>query len=323
MTWIKRNLIFVIIVIVAVALLALAAIYDLRNWKRNATALETLNETYSTLQQLNNEKPSPGDDKVNNIEAARNQLQEVNQWIDRMTQHFRPIDPIPNPANGVVTDARFASARDHTLNQLQVEADKASVVLPPDYGFSFQAERTLVRFAPGSLQPLATQLGEVKAICEVLYSAKINSLDDIRRERISADDANGSQSDYLDESEVTNDLAVFTPYQVTFRCFSQDLAEVLSQFASSPNGFIVTGINVQPAQTGGTSSSPAYNDYAASGAVGGRPNPYQPNPYREYVQPALAAPSRPVSRGGLQTVLNEQLLSITLEVKLVKFLPGK
>jgi hypothetical protein len=314
MTWIKRNLIFVIIAVVAAALLILTVIYDLKSWKRNAMALQTLNETYSTLQQLNNEKPSPGNDKINNIEAARNQQQEVNQWIDRMNQHFRSIDPIPNPTNGVVTDAGFASARDHTLNQLRVEADKASVLLPPDYSFSFQAERTLVRFAPGSLQPLATQLGEVKQICEVLYAAKINSLDDLRRERVSADDTSGTQSDYLDESSVTNSQAIFTPYQVTFRCFSQDLAEVLTQFASSPDGFIVKGINVQPAQSVEATSS------ATPEMMGGRPNPYSPE---RYVTPAMMQPAQPVSRSGLQTVLNEQLLSITLEVELVKLLPQK
>jgi uncharacterized protein YoxC len=316
MTWVKRNLIFVIIAIVAVALLILTVIYDLKSWKHNATALQTLNETYSTLQRLNNEKPSPGNDKINNIEAARNQQQEVNQWIDRMNQHFQSIDPIPNPTNGVVTDAGFASARDHTLNQLQVEADKASVLLPPDYSFSFQAERTLVRFAPGSLQPLATQLGEVKQICEVLYAAKINSLDDLRRVRVSADDTGGPQSDYLDELSVTNNQAIFTPYQVTFRCFSQDLAEVLTQFASSPDGFIVKGINVQPAQSVEAPSA------APMGMMEGRPNPYQPNPYspERYAPPAMQ-PTEPLRRGGLQTVLNEQLLSITLEVELVKLLP--
>ena len=72
--------------------------------------------------------------------------------------------PIPNPANGVVTSEAFAAALRRTIDQLQHEADSASVTLPPQYGFSFEAERTLVKFAPGSLEPLAEQLGEVKTI---------------------------------------------------------------------------------------------------------------------------------------------------------------
>ena len=74
-----------------------------------------------------------------------------------------------------------------------MEAADASVTLPPQYGFSFEAERTLVKFAPGSLDALAQQLGEVKKICEILYAARINSLDGVRRVRVSNDDASGPQ----------------------------------------------------------------------------------------------------------------------------------
>ena len=76
------------------------------------------------------------------------------------------------------------------------------------------------------------QLAEVKAICTVLFQAKINSLDNIRRERVSEDDLKGPQTDYLPEKSVTNELAVLSPYEVTFRCFSSELAAVLAGFAS-------------------------------------------------------------------------------------------
>jgi hypothetical protein len=306
MAWIKRNLFFVVGAIIALALLAGAGIYIFKNWQRNNTALATLNETYSTLQQLNNQNPSPGNDKVNNIEAARQQQQQAAQWIDQAGQYFSPIASIPNPSDGTVTSEAFAAALRRTINQLQHEADNAGISLPPQYGFSFEAERSLVRFAPGSLNALATQLGETKEICEILYAAKINSLDNLRRVRVSDDDASGPQSDYLNESSETNNLAAFTPYGITFRCFSQDLAEVLSAFASSPHGFILKGINVQPAQAVAASA-------AANPGMGNQPMQYMP-------PPVLAAP---LGRGGLQTVLNEQLLSVTVEVELVKLLPKK
>ena len=59
------------------------------------------------------------------------------------------------------------------------------MTLPPKYDFSFTAQRSLVKFASGSLGPLATQLGEVKAITEVLLAARINALDGIQRVRVS------------------------------------------------------------------------------------------------------------------------------------------
>ena len=120
---------------------------------------------------------------------------------------------------------------------MQRDATKASVALPPKdsdgqtYSFSFAAQRESLAYAPGSLEPLSVQLAEVKAICAVLFQAKVNSLDNIRRERVSEDDLKGPQTDYLPEKSVTNELAVLSPYEVTFRCFSSELAAVLAGFA--------------------------------------------------------------------------------------------
>ena len=313
MAWIKRNLLFVVGAVIAVGLLAAAGVYDFKNWQRNNAALDALNQAYVTLQGLKSQSPSPGNDQIDNIKAAGEQEQQLLQWIQETKQYFQPIPSVPDPADGEITDARFAGARDHTLSQLQMEAAGASVTVPPQYGFSFEAERTLVKFTPGSLDALAQQLGEVKEICEVLYVARINSLDGVRRVRVSNDDASGPQSDYLDQTITTNDLAVFTPYEVTFRCFSQDLAGVLSSFASSPHGFIVKGINVQPA-AGVTAAS------SASGppGMGGFAQP----PFGNAPPPAFTPTPAPISSGGLQTVLNEQLLSITLDIEIIKPLPG-
>jgi hypothetical protein len=308
MTWIKRNLFFFIGTALAVGLLAWAGVYGFDKWQRNETASSALTEAYTTLETLNNENPSPGNDKVNNIQTAREQERQLHDWIQQAKQYFQPIPPIPNPTNGVVTSEAFAAALRRTIDQLQHEADSASVTLPPQYGFSFEAERTLVKFAPGSLEPLAEQLGEVKTISEILYAAKINSLDGLRRVRVSDDDVRGPQSDYLDESAVNNNLAIFRPYEVTFRCFSQDLASVLSVFASSPYEFVVKDINVQTmATTAAPSASPG------GGMMGAQPPPNQP---------AYQPPSAPVGRGGLQTVLDEHILSITMKIEVVKLSPG-
>ena len=55
---------------------------------------------------------------------------------------------------------------------MQHEAETASVTLPPRYGFSFEAQRVLVKFDPGGLGLLAQQLGEVKTISEILFAAR-------------------------------------------------------------------------------------------------------------------------------------------------------
>jgi len=89
-------------------------------------------------------------------------------------------------------------------------------------------------FDPASLDKLAVQLGEVKVLSEILFDAKVNYLDSIRRESVSTNDNNAA--DYYPRKTVTTPLADMSPYELTFRCFSTELAQVLSHLASSPYG---------------------------------------------------------------------------------------
>jgi hypothetical protein len=293
MGWIKRNLFFAIGGVVALLLLGAAAFYDFQGWNHNSAAFDKLNEIYGTLTDLNGQKPSPGNNKIDNIKTAREQEREIRDWINGTGDYFKPVAPIPDSEE--VTSEAFAAALRRMIDQLQHEAENASVQLPPKYGFSFEAQRSIVKFAPGSLPPLSVQLGEVKTISKILFAARVNSLDNIQRARVSDDDTAGPQADYLNDVSVTNDLAVLTPYTITFRSFSAELASVLANFAASPHAFVVKGVNISPA---GMSPPPG-------APPGGSP-------------PVMPPPGTVPGHGGLPTVLNEQLLRITLEVVIVK-----
>jgi len=118
----------------------------------------------------------------------------------------------------------------------------------------------------------------------------------VQRLRVSDDDTAGPASDYIDDPPVKTELAVLTPYEVTFRAFTPEIAQVLAAFASSPHGFIVKAINVQRA---GTTTDATQTPSSATPAAG------------------MALPGK----GGLQTMLNEQLLRVTLLVEVVKLTP--
>jgi hypothetical protein len=300
-------LFFVIGGILAIGLLGAAGFYNYKGWSHNTAAKDELQKIYGDLNALATKKPSPGNDKVNNKQAAKDQEHLYREWIQQEAEHFQPIAPIPNPGNNAVSSEAFASALRRTIDLLQHEAEAASVVPPPKYSFSFEAQRSLLKIKPESLGPLSEQLGEVKAVAEVLFAAHVNSLDGIQRVRVSDDDASGSQADYFEGRSVANNLAVLTPYQITFRSFSPEVGEVLAGFASSPHGFIVKSVNIQMA---GAYTAPASAGYGE----GGPPPP---------PQAPTAPPLMMTSKGGLQTVLDEQLLRVTLVVEIVKLLPKK
>jgi hypothetical protein len=307
---------------VAIGLLGGAGFYIYQGLSRNSQASEKLNEIYNTLKTLQSQSPAPGNEKINNTTIAKEQEQDVQKWIAGARNYFQPIPAIP-PKN--VTSEAFASALRRTVDLLQRAADGASVTLPPKYDFSFSAQRPLVKFAAGSLEPLATQLGEVKAIAEVIFSTRINALDSLQRIRVSEDDLQGPQGDYLDAHAVTNDLAVLTPYVVTFRCFTPELARVITAFAVSSNAFLIKSINVLPA--GSTAGFGQPGDPAMGGPGGyppGMPGRFIPGEGGFQPPQAQAPATQPATgKGGLPTVIKEQLLRITMEVEVVKLLPKK
>src|ERR1051326_2970894 len=348
MAWIKRNLGFLIGTVVAVVLLGVAGWYGYSKFQLNDENYQKLEEGHAKLKEASNRNPHPGDEKVNNIQTAKDQTKQVRDFMAKCRKYFQRIPPIPDMPK--VSSQDFTAALSQTIAQLQHEATNSSVALPPDFGFSFQAERPLLTFASGSLEPLSVQLGEVRAICDILFKAKVNSIENIRRERVSDDDAKGPSTDYLELKSVTNELAIISPYEVTFRCFSSELASVLSGFGASPYSLIVKTINVeqapittpeptaitavqQPVYTQPQGPTPEqirrqkmsedqmmrdrYNLSGGSSRYG--PTPAAPAP--AVIVPT--GPTPPAARGGLPTVLDEKQLKVSIMLSVIKLIPSK
>ena len=347
MSWIKRNLFFVIGAAIALILMVGAGFYTWSGYSHNAKALEDITGKYTELKRLYSLKPNPGNEKVNNIKAAREQQAEVQATLARAATLFDPIPGIPDTGTNVTVES-FTTGLAQTIARLQREAANASVLLPPKYNFSFEQPSRAMKFSAGSLPPLSVQLGEVKAICDVLIEAKVNALDGVQRERVSPDDNAGPQSDYLDQHTITNELALISPYQISFRCFTPELALVLCGFSASPHRLVVKSINVEPApalpvadvttpapiyvppvavtpsptpgggRPGEGGVSPAFRERYGLGA-GGKFSAPAPAP----VAPVYAQPGAVAASTALKTVLNEKQLKVTLLVQVVKLLPKK
>jgi hypothetical protein len=338
MDWIKRNLIFVIGAALALALMGLAGWYSYSGYSNNSVQRDELNKQYEELKRLKALKPAPGEGKVDNIKLAREQVKEAEAFGRKLTQRLARIPALPEGTNLTAKD--YSAALQRTIDELQREATNSSVILPPKYKFSFEAQAGRVTFAPGSLEPLAAQLGEVRAICTILNAAKINSLDGLRRLRVSADDTSGPATDYLESGGLTNDLAILAPYEVTVRCFTPELASLLAGFANSPFGLIVKGVNVEPAATGLTPDvfgapvpvpvpvpvigqpemqRPRFGEGDAFRSRYG-PRPMAPPPVPTPVPQLLAVGP---ARTGLQPFLTEKQIKVTLLIHVVKLLPQK
>lgn len=291
MAWIKRNLFFVVGGIVAFLLLGAAGYYNYLGWSRNEVDLQTLDTYHKNFNDIYNDPAkNPGNKEVDRIAEAKDQNAQLQAWVAKARAYYRPIPAIPPAGRAPLSSEQFANALHQTITGLQRQATNANVGLPPDYTFSFKAQSLLAQFSPAGLNDLAVQLGEVKALTDLLFAAGINELDGIQRVRVSDEDAGGPQADYINLPVGNNPQAVITPYVVTFSSFGPEIARVLSALAASTNGLVIKSINVQPATA---------------------------NPYSQ-AEPAYDPNRGQVRPGDLITFLKEHLLRVTMEIDIIK-----
>lgn len=317
MQWIKRNLFLVVGGAVALGLLGLAGFYLLTKIQQDKTVTEQLDAATQKLETLAKRDPYPNPE---NIKSAKEEEDRLQKFLGNVEKHFASA-PYPKQ----LSPMDFRTYLESTRAELTEQAQHAGVELPTNYWFSFSAQKSAMTFSAGSLEPLASQVADIKAICEVLFDAKINSLVWLRRvPSDSQADVAGSQ-DYLSSKPTTNNWSVMMPYEVTFQGFSAQLGSVLEGLVHSPYCYVVTNIVVEPASSAtagpseqqsapppGLANPPAVNPYSMAARYGNIYNRMRGMPTP---QPVVQVQTGP------KTILDEKSLRFTLSVQAIRLKP--
>ena len=331
MQWIKRNLFLVAGGVVALALLGVAGFYLLTKIQQDKIVTEELSAATLRLEGIAKRDPYPN---AENITAAKDEGRRLETFKADVEKHFQSA-LFPAELNNM----EFRTYLDNTRSKLLSDARRAGVEVPTNYWFTFSAQKGAMTFTASSLQPLATQLADIRTICGVLFDAKVNSLLWLKRAAIDSQDTAGSQ-DYLSIKATTNSWSVTMPYEVAFQGFSSELASVLEGMARLPHCFMVTNIVVEPAAPagGGVEERQCNDVYSADGirppgpgqstllqnrygmggggrygSRGGRMPMMPQQPVQPIVRPAARGPT---------TILDEKPLRFTLSVQAVKLKPA-
>jgi len=313
MPWIKRNLPFVIGIAIAVGLLGFGVFYLLDNLSAADRAREELSSENTKWNDLVERKPAAPNDE--NIKAAHAQQEQLAKFRES-TRPLFAVQPLP----AGLDDAAFKNLLDRTVDSLEKLAERNSVRLPKPtegkFAFTFEPQKKQLEFSSKTLVPLTVQLMDVSDLCSVLFSAKIHALESIRRTTVGTNDVN-PPSNYMTKKVSTNSItgAAIYPYELTFNCFSAELAGVLSGLINAGPVYVVKSINVERGSTdlsaaGSATAAPAFNPMAARyGLPSGLAGRYGMG----------AAPSAPKPSEGL---LDDKPLRVTLNIDVVKLPPA-
>jgi len=313
MPWIKRNLLFVVGLAVALALLGFGVFfYLLSNMAAAQAADEELNSKNAEYGELLERKPFPSKENIAAAQVEQARLAKFQEGL--RTQFGTSVMP-----EGV-DDAAFKNLLDMTVDSLEKHAAASGVTLPNPadgkFAFTFDQQRKQLEFSQKALVPLTAQLLDIQDICRVLFDAKILGLESLRRTPTSTNDIT-PPSNYLSKKVTTNTVtgaAVF-PYEITFKCFSAELAGVLAGFVNSEPLYIVKSINVE--------RSPADGGSTGLGMAAGMP----PSMASRYGMPpglssryGIGAPPAAAPRPG-EAPLDDKPLRVTINVDVIKLPP--
>ena len=220
MAWIKRNLIFVIAIALGLALTGYCGYLLYTSLSSNADVKSSYDEAVSQLNSLKQASPYPSQE---NIDVAKADKERVREFLADFRKSFAAFPP-PPVENSRVPDlpgrnARAVSRRSH---------QRGRGIAAGLWVYVFRAEGQ-IQVPAANIQPWMQQLEEISTILDILYQAKINVLVGICRVPVAADDV-GTGDCMLPTTPVTNVWGVVTPYKITFRGFSPEIAAVLAGF---------------------------------------------------------------------------------------------
>src|SRR5580698_10635498 len=152
MTWIKRNLYYLLCTLVAFGLMVWGGFFLYSAVSSETEITGKITERYDSLKKLYEMNPNPGSGDVDNVKEARDQNIELATYVKQAGAFFQRPPPIPDEPK--VDNADFAAQLRNTVAGLTHDADEDSVQIPHDYYFTFEAQRHLMLFDPASLNKL-------------------------------------------------------------------------------------------------------------------------------------------------------------------------
>lgn len=320
MAWIKRNLLFVVGLVIAIALIGGGVFYLLGQMDRSTTATSELEEKNRKLDELYANDPFP---EKKNIELAKAEQVKLQKFLQEASTRFQTNEP----PKGLDSQA-FQSLLLGTIAELTHLAEEAGTKLPAtDYAFTFAPQKGNSQIPQGRLAEFAGQVADIRAISHILFRAKVHALSSLKRAGASTNDY-GNADILTGKKPLTDSMtgALLRPYEVQFQSFSTELGAVLAGFANSTDTIVVRAVNIQK----GTLASPESANQAVAAPVPGLAGGFgrmDPAMARRYglmgrmpvppsAAPAAASPTTPGKPG--DPVVEEKPIQVTIALDVIK-----
>lgn len=257
MPWLKKNLSLVIAGVVALVLLGGSGYFLYGKIRKAAEVKAALEAQSQELERLNRLNPHPGNNQINNIEAARKQAEQLRQLLEEFKSTFARFEYPSNLSSG-----EFSARLAQMIADLTRQARRTGIRLSTNFSFGFAGIRYELSIDPKELPIHTRDLVHVHEIAQALINARVLTIDEIKRPALpKKEDSSGgvttttststssygqdnAAADYWERQPVTNELAVLYPYSVTFAAFTPELGRFLYELSRNPHCIIPKNVAV-------------------------------------------------------------------------------
>ena len=274
MNWIKQNVGLVVGCVIALVLMCVAGWYMMAQIEKDRGITTELDSQRQLVKSLYTRDPHPGTAKVDNIGAVKKEQERVQEKVLGPMEAQFPGFEIP----AKLSISSFKEILENTVSELQRDAKYTGISLPStdqgNYGFSFDDIRPRIYLEADALRPLTFQLYQIRELCAVLFESKIHGINAIKRLPVSDNDTassggggfgitgttptgtSTSTENYIEDvaTQDPNINAIMMPYQISFQCFSSELARVISGFNQSSHFFRIKWLAVEQGESNSMSS---------------------------------------------------------------------
>lgn len=230
--------------VVSVLLIGGAGYFAYAQYTAYTTAQGNLSSVRDSWQSLEQQDPHPGTETVRNIEAANKDLTNNVQVLYNNTVSL--FQPVPDILLTNATDLNIAV--NEGIYRMTKGADLFGVTIKNDYNFTFRGQKAVVNYADsGSIPKYAFHLHNVERLVDAIFNARVHSLESIKRVKV--DEIDDNSFGIMTEVGMTKDeFLLHTPYEISFKGFSSELASVIEHLANSKDVYIVKAMKVEPTE---------------------------------------------------------------------------
>jgi len=240
MGWLKRNLIYVIGGIIALAAIGGAYVFVNGASQRKQEAMDALGVYTNTVNRLISARPYPSVEAIDKVNNEAEVLKVFTAEAEKLFEYQKP------------RRMRSQDFKVHLINslvKLRADATNNNIRIPRNFNFTFGHLLPMPNLLQYSIEPLSMHLQDVQEICRILYEARVHSITGIQRVTAYPREPGGAvlMGDVAVRTNLTTAEAVFTstPLRFSFRGFTSELTEVLNLLASDDRFYVVRKVEVE------------------------------------------------------------------------------